>query len=309
MPAARARPSVAILGCGAVGGALAWDLAEGWKRARRRAELWLWSRHSKSVEELSEELTRFPVRVRALSVPEDSLGASEAVLLCLPDAVIVPLAKRLAHAVAPRRPAHPAVLHTNGFLGPDALSALKRKGVAVGKLHPFWAANRNSTLLEDVSFGIEGDPRALRAARSIVHWIGGKPIALSRGAGPQYHAAASLFSGGIVALYELADQLLARAVPTLDSRRRAMALDELASSTLNNVWFNGAKVGLTGAIARGAEDIVRGHLRALRREPNALEAYQVLGRTMLELARARGSIDAGTHRRLARLLRAPARKR
>lgn len=307
MAAARVRPSIAILGCGAVGGAFAWELARNWKRARHRAELWLWSRRPESVEELREELKAYRVRVRALAHSEESLGATQAVLLCVPDDAVVPVARSLARAVRPRKKALPAVLHSNGFLGADALGALRRKGVSVGKLHPFWAANRNSTLLEDVSFGIEGDPRALRAARAIIRWVGGRPIPLHAGSGPEYHAAASLFSGGIVALYDLADRVLARSVGSEDSRRRA--LDELASSTVANLWFNGASTALTGALARGAESLVRGHLRALRRTPDALDAYRVLGRTMLELARARGSIDTDTYRRLLGMIRAGARKR
>jgi predicted short-subunit dehydrogenase-like oxidoreductase (DUF2520 family) len=229
------------------------------------------------------------------------------VLLCVPGAVIAPLADRLARSVARREKALPAVLHTNGLLGAEALNALRKWGVAVGKLHPFVATNDSTGILEAASFGIEGDPRALRAARSIIHWFGGRPILLPRGAGPRYHASASLLSGGIVALYELADRLLEQAVPARDSRRHA--LDQLASSTLMNVFFCGTREALTGAIARGAEGTVRGHLRELRRNPEALEAYQVLGRTMLELARARRSIDADSYRRIARLIRAPARKR
>jgi len=201
------------------------------------------------------------------------------------------------------------VLHTNGFLDAGALGALKRKGVSVGKLHPLLAANPLSVLLGVPSFGIAGDPRAMRAARAIIRTLGGRPVPLGKGSGPGYHAAASLLSGGIVALYELADRLFERAAPSLDGRGRAMALDHLAKTSLFNVWSHGTRSALTGALARGAEDTVRGHLRALRGVPNALEAYQVLGRTMLELARARGSIDAGAHRRLARLLRASARKR
>ncbi len=287
------------------------ELAKGWKRARLRGELWLWSRRSKSVDTLRADLARFPVRVRVLADPDGALEASEVVLVCLPDAQIVPLANRLARAFSPRRRRLPVVLHTNGLLGAEALEALRKKGAAVGKLHPLWAANPQLVLISlgTVSFGIEGDPRAIRVARAIIRSVGGRPVPLGKGSGPGYHAAASLLSGGIVAVYELADRIFERAVPSLDARRRAIALDMLAKSSLFNVWMYGTRTALTGALARGAEDTVRGHLLALRRVPNALEAYQVLGRTMLELARAHGSIDARTHRRLARLIRAPAPKR
>jgi predicted short-subunit dehydrogenase-like oxidoreductase (DUF2520 family) len=301
------RARIAILGCGAVGGAFAEGIARGWKRARRRGEVWLWSRHASRARKLGHALACPTVRARVLGAPEEALGASEAVLLCLPDAVIVPMAERLARSLPRGRRVQAPVLHTNGLLGAEALVALRRKGVAVGKLHPLWAANRGSSFLGEVSFGIEGDPGAERAARAILRWVGGRAAALQEGTGPEYHAAASLLSGGLVALYELADRLFRRAVPGRDARRRA--LDMLAKTALSNVWVYGTKAALTGAISRGAEDTVRGHLRALRRTPDALEAYRVLGRTMLELARARGSVDASSARRLARLLGVRARRR
>lgn len=308
MSAARVRPSVAILGCGAVGGALAWALARNWTRERRSAELWLWSPHARRMSKLRRrELEGFPVRV--LTRPEEALECTRAVLLCVPDAAIVPLANRLARSLPPSRRVRPAVLHTNGLLGAEALVSLKKKGAAVGKLHPFWAANRAYFLPHGVSFGIEGDPRATRVARQIIRWVDGRPIPLRKGSGALYHAAASLLSGGVVALYELADRLLIRAVPALDAERRARALNKLVDSSELNVITWGTRVAITGAVSRGAEDAVRSHLRALRRTPDALEAYRVLGRTMLELGRARGSVDAPTARRLARLLGARARRR
>ena len=248
--------------------------------------------------------------MRALDAPEDAFEANEGVLLCLPDAVIAPFAERLARSVPKGGRGVPAVLHTNGLLGAEALAPLKREGVSVGKLHPLWAVTRDHPFfLPEVSFGIAGDPRAMRAARAIIRRMGGKPLPLGERSGPEYHAAASLLAGGVVALVELADRLLRSAVPSVDDRHRKDALVMLAKSSLFNVTIDGTRHALTGAIGRGAEDTVRGHLRALRNDRDALEAYQVLGRTMLKLARDRGSIDADTARRIARLIRAPSRKR
>jgi len=308
--AKRVRPSVAILGCGAVGKAFGFTLAMRWREARQRNELLLWSRQASRVRKLCASLAASGVPVRALDAPEEALGASEAVLLCLPDAVIKPFATRLARAVPARARRLPAILHTNGLLGAEALDPLREKGFAVGKLHPLWAVGAGRPFfLQQVFFGIEGDPRAMRTARALVRSLDGKPLSLGKGSGPEYHAAASLLAGGAVALVELADRLLLRAIPSADARTRIPALVALARSSLLNVSMDGTRSALTGAIARGAEETVRGHLRALRREPDALDAYRVLGRTMLELARARGSIDADAERRIARLIRAPGRKR
>jgi len=307
--AKRVRPSVAILGCGAVGEAFALTLVSAWRHEGQRAELLLWSRRRSRARRLCEKLAVPGLDVRALDAPEDAFEASVAVLLCLPDAVIAPFAARLARSV-PRGRVLAPVLHTNGLLGTEALDPLQREGLAAGKLHPLWAVSRAYPhFLPAVSFGIAGDPPALRAARALVRTLGGRPLLLGNRSGPRYHAAASLLAGGVVALIEQADRLLGPAVPSVDDRRRRDALVMLARSSLLNVSIGGTRAALTGAIARGAEETVRGHLRALRHDPDALDAYRVLGRTMLELARARGSIDADAGRRIERLIRAPGRKR
>jgi predicted short-subunit dehydrogenase-like oxidoreductase (DUF2520 family) len=238
-------------------------------------------------------------RGRTRADPEEALAATEAVLVCVPDDAIVPLALRLARSIPAGRSKLPPVLHTNGYLGVGALSALRKNGVAVGTLHPF-AAIRRPMPLSGLSYGIAGDPRALRVARALVRQLRGQPIHLRATASPDYHAAASLISGGFVALFELADRVLSRAVR--GEKARHAALHGLVNVTDINVRLLCARGALTGALARGSESTVRGHLRALRRSPQALAAYRVLGRTMLELARARGSIDAAAMRRLGKLL-------
>src|SRR6185503_7136386 len=79
--------------------------------------------------------------------------------------------------------------------------------------------------------------------------------------------------------------------------------NDFAEATLANTRVLGPKEALTGAVARGSESLVRGHLAALRRVPAALELYRVLGETMLELAEARGSVDARRARGLRAVLR------
>ncbi len=205
---------------------------------------------------------------------------------------------------------------TSGYQPLERLSPLRRVGHPVGRLHPLSpippGTGRTATdaVLFDVAYGIEGDGRAARAARSLIELellrgnsfsLVGRPSALRA-----YHAGASLLSGGLVALFHLAEQVMAGSVRRPGQLRAALA--QLAWDTLFNVEQDGPALALTGALARGSDELVRGHLRALQRAPRALEAYRVLGVTMLELARSRGSIDASTQRRLARLLRAESRR-
>ena len=80
------------------------------------------------------------------------------------------------------------------------------------------------------------------------------------------------------------------------------ALDEFTRGVLSNAWILGPEAALTGALARGSEPLVRGHLRALRRVPDAALLYRWLGGPMLELAQGRGSLGAAQASRLSNLL-------
>ena len=215
------------------------------------------------------------------------------------------MAAKLARAKRSGRK-RPIILHTNGLLGTGCLAPLRDLGFPVGRLHPFVAVARATPLLPgESSFGISGDPRAASSARGLVRWMDGRALRISSQDSGAYHAAASLLGGGLVALHELANRVLARSI--IGRERRRKALSGLSWSVLLNIDTVGVGRALTGALARGAEDIVRGHVEVLRVEPRALEAYRVLGAVMLELARTRGSIDAATERRMRRLLGWPLR--
>jgi len=289
-----------------VGTALALGLAV--SQPRLRGRLSLWSRRPTSVSALARGLRACPGfrrRIDELESAETALAGADVVLLCVAEPALEPLVRELARAAPSRRAPLPVVLHTNGYLGTSVLAPLARKGSPVGKLHPFVPVT-NGLSLRGAHWGIGGDASARRAARQLVRQLGGHVLLPRPGSWDSYHAAATLLSGGSVALFDLADRVLARSIPDLHVRRAA--LQHLAHETLLNIGLNGPRDALTGALSRGAEDVVRGHLRALRCEPRALEVYRSLGRQMLDLARARGSLDARGAREMKRLLGPPVRK-
>ncbi len=237
-----------------------------------------------------------------LGSARESLSEADILVLCVADDAIVPLVRHLAKAVADDH--RPIVLFTNGYLPLSVLAPLRRRGCAIGRFHPLASVPSlmELTSLTNAPFGLEGDSLALRAAKGIVKQIEGTPLELAsrRGAAQAYHAGASLLGGGLVALFHLAERVMGDSVTSRTVLRDA--LHQFADMTLFNTKVLGPKQALTGALARGSQTIVRGHLRALARVPEALEFYRLLGRTMLDLAHARGSIDKRTRRRLLELI-------
>lgn len=176
-------------------------------------------------------------------------------------------------------------LHTSGSLGGDVIRAA---GVAgpVGSCHPLvsMTGTRADLLrLHDAYFAIEGDPKALDAARQLVDLVGGRATTLSPDAKQAYHCAATLASNGVYGVLAAANRLTAAA--GIDSDELRAALARLASESAANAQAARLANVATGPVMRGDAGTVRGHLQLLRRENYQLrELYVGLSRQLLDLA-------------------------
>lgn len=289
---------VAVLGLGAVGSALVRALL-GPGASRFRGDVRVWDRRGARARRLRKGAG--PRRLVVLRTAEEAFERADLLVLAVSDAALVPLAERLAGGLELIRDRRLCVLHTSGYHGLEALSALRAKGVHVGRLHPLAAIPAAETgALLGAEFGIAGDRAARARAAELVEALRGSHFPLPRSSARtrRYHAAAALYAGGSVALFGLCQAVMADA---LGSRRNALrAMRSLARSS--NLSELAAEKALTGPIARGSRELVAGHLRALRGDRRAAKLYRMLGHQMLELARSRAAFDEGTVREIRALL-------
>jgi len=214
----------------------------------------------------------------------DWLGAADAAVLflCIPDEEIEKTAARLARGGVAWR--GKVVFHTSGILSSKTLGLLKRRGASIASFHPIQSFSSKRTPPErfkNIYYGVEGDSRALSIAKKIIRRLGGRPLLIKPQDKPLYHAACSMASNLFVPLFDLSCELL-HAVG-IKGRKAGLALFPLIEGTLQNVKHLDAETALTGPIARGDEQTVKRHLRALRKFPEALRAYKILGGRALQL--------------------------
>jgi len=232
------------------------------------------------------------------------LERCDVLLLCVADRGLVESVAALA-AAGPAPHARAVVLHTAGSRGAELLAPLARRGWSCGALHPLvplpardLAAAR--ARLTGASYALEGEARALRVARELVRSLEGSVLRLQGGrrTRARYHAAAALASGGLVALWDLSlGELEAAGLERKQARR---ALHGLLAANLEHLERLEPERALTGPVARGDVELVGEHLGAL--SAPAREAYRVLGRRMLALAKAGGALPRGSLAQLGRLL-------
>jgi predicted short-subunit dehydrogenase-like oxidoreductase (DUF2520 family) len=272
---------LALIGAGAVGTAFAEELA------RCGAEIVIGSRDPERAAALA---ARIGGRATGASDRALALAGVDGVLLCVVDDALAACAGDLA-AAAPATEAPPPILHTSGWHGTEPLAALAERGHALGRLHPLLALPPGDVErpLRGGWFATGGDAPACALARRLVAALGAHELPLAAGpdAAHRYHAGASLLAGGAVALFDLALEVLGPAVASDAAARGGLAA--LLHSVARNVESLGAEQALTGAVARGSADLVRGHLAAL--DDEAAAVYRRLARRMLALAARRGTLD------------------
>jgi predicted short-subunit dehydrogenase-like oxidoreductase (DUF2520 family) len=170
------------------------------------------------------------------------------------------------------------VLHASGALDRSVLRPLARLGAATGSVHPMQTfSGRGIPKLAGVTFAIEGDARARRAARGLARSLGGIPVLIAGEDKPAYHATAVLAAGSGFPLIEAAIQMLVRIGFT---RRRALqTLLPLTRQMLDNIERLGPRAAWTGPLSRGDYAVVAKHVRALRGYPREFQsAYTAVAR-------------------------------
>ena len=187
---------------------------------------------------------------RGVGLREDA----ELVLLCVPDAAIVDMARRLSLG--------PWVAHVSGA---SPLSALEPHTRRFG-MHPLqtFTRSRGPEQLDGAWAAVSGESDEARAhGRALALTLGLRPFDLDDDARSLYHAGAAVASNYLVTLHQAASRLFAAAGAPPE------ALVPLMTRTIENGF------DLTGPIARGDWDTVGAHVRAIHDEAPELEPMYV----------------------------------
>lgn len=267
------KPEVSIIGAGRLGTTLAVALAG--KGYSIRSVVARRSRSARKAASLLEGDTQALV-VNQLHL----LRPANLFLITTPDDQIANVAAQLAGLEAKRTP---TALHTSGALSAGVLSPLRKKGWSTGSIHPLIAVGGSRTELRGAFWSVEGDSSALRLGKMIVRDLGGKSFSIRSQDKPLYHAAAVMSAGNVVALFDVAVEMLVQCGLTRKVARSI--LQPLIASTVHNLETKDPVDALTGTFARGDIETVKLHLKAIKQSKleDALELYRLLGKRSLNL--------------------------
>jgi predicted short-subunit dehydrogenase-like oxidoreductase (DUF2520 family) len=177
------------------------------------------------------------------------------------------------------------VLHSSGTLSGRVLLPLKNQGAHVAAAHPMMTFVAGETPeMCDVVWTVEGDAKAVAAARRLVLALGGRPLKINPAQKPLYHAFGAFLSPLLVVHLATASELALKA--GIPRRELGPLMKPIIERTLQNLFDNigqrgGAGKAFSGPLIRGDVETIRAHARSLRQVPAARELYLILVRTAL----------------------------
>jgi predicted short-subunit dehydrogenase-like oxidoreductase (DUF2520 family) len=270
LPAMAEKPSVAIVGPGRLGRALALEL-----RRTGYSISEIVSRDTVASKRKARELAR---KVDSQSSTSDSAHLdADLVWFCVPDREIAAASQQLATATVWKKK---IAFHSSGALASDELKALRRRGASVASVHPLMTFVSGSIpSLRNVPFAVEGDAAAVRAARQIVRNLGGEAFTIRKQHKAAYHAWGAFTSPLLVATLVTGERLArAAGLSAVEARKKMLPI---ARQTITNYETLGPAGAFSGPIVRGDAETVRKHLKVLKKVPQARHVYLALARAAL----------------------------
>jgi len=201
---------------------------------------------------------------------------AEVVWFCIPDRAIAAAAASMEAAGWEGKVA----LHSSGALTSDELAVLRSCGAAIASVHPLMTFVRGSRPpLAGVPFAIEGDRKAVHAARVIILDLRGEPFLIRKEKKRAYHAWGTFLSPLLTSLLAASEEVAFAAGVSRKAARNRML--PILMQTLANYAQLGAPASFSGPFVRGDVATVQKHLHVLKGVPGAREIYVALARGAL----------------------------
>jgi predicted short-subunit dehydrogenase-like oxidoreductase (DUF2520 family) len=279
MPATKRKqkPEVSIIGAGRLGTALAVALAGCGYSIQS-----LVTRRAQSARRAANLLD---AEVQVLTAKQlHSLRRADVFLITVPDDQIAGVAAELS-SLRFATDRKTTVLHTSGALSAEVLTPLRKKGWSTGSVHPLISVSDRGAALPAGFWSVEGDTAALRFAKAMVRDLAGRSFSIRSEDKPLYHAAAVMVSGNVVALFDVALEMLVRCGLTRKTAQEILL--PLIASAVHSLETKDPVEALTGTFSRGDLETVKRHLEALKNSKlaDALELYRLLGMRSLKLSK------------------------
>ncbi len=177
-----------------------------------------------------------------------------------------------------------SICHCSGSLSTEIFSGIHETGAHGYSIHPMFPFNSKTISYESLQSAlitiegcVEGRDEMVRLFES----FGNKVKAIEAETKTAYHAAAVMVSNQVVALFEMATDLLYDC--GFSEEESLMAVKPLALKNLDNILAVGTTKALTGPVERNDVQTVQKHLQVLDEEQKAV--YQACSKMLMHITK------------------------
>lgn len=175
------------------------------------------------------------------------------------------------------------IAHCSGLHSSKIFSDVGTVHCSAYSIHPLCAISSKEhsyKLLSDTLFTIEGDATHISTIQQMFKEMGNRTCVISAENKAKYHAAASLASNHMTAVFYMAEKLFMEC--GFSEKEAREELYGLARGNLENILAQGCISSLTGPIERGDVATVEKHLECLPKDIRL--AYLENGKQLVEIA-------------------------
>ncbi len=190
---------------------------------------------------------------------KEVIGSSDMIFLTVPDDAIACVWEEMRPFVSEKIIAHCSGIHSSSIF-----SDIGRTKSIAYSVHPLCAISDKESSwkkLETTLFTVEGGEGDCRQIADWFREMGNKVRVIAQADKYKYHAAASLASNHMTAVFYLAQKLFLECGFSEEEAR--YELYQLAAGNLENIKAQGCIAALTGPIERGDAATVEKHLKVL----------------------------------------------
>lgn len=217
-------------------------------------------------------------RTRYYETIEDIISSCDMIFFTVPDDAIKEVWKKAKPFVYGKIIAHCSGLHTSKIF-----SDIDSTGSSGYSIHPLCAISSRETswmTLAQILFTIEGDEKNISIIQQMFVQMGNRTRILSATDKAKYHAAASLATNHITALFFMSQKLFLDCGFT--EKEAEYEIYMLAKENIEHILKQGCIQSLTGPIERGDTDTVRIHLEIM--ECDFAMVYAEIAKQLIKMA-------------------------
>ena len=196
------------------------------------------------------------------------------------------------------------ILHCSGVSDLDVLNNPKKKGASVGSMHPLYPfsdMNLGSKNLKNVTFGIDGDDKAILYIKKILTDLESIPIEINSDFRALYHLSGVMAGNLLLGLGSAISDIWEKI--GLDRSIGSKSLIPMMINSCENILKLGIPNSMAGPYVRGDVQTIKMHLEALKKNHSELlPLYIELAKTSIKYSNEKVGLEQTQAEEVLKLL-------